>query len=500
MASAEAAVGAHPPIIGAEPQLRQAALQFTELPARLYCLLSGDHDQQQVEVEVARLVAQATAAQLCAPSAWAERSWCPAAPAADGSPSPQRQYLRHAVPVASQADACFATYGLSAIHVLAQRCTNAAVVRAAVCKAGTGVLAQRGDQHPDKCQTVGWTHAAGRTAMHCGAYMNPSVEVIHMLVELGGVEQLRVTDGRGCVPMHWAARHNTSVEVIYLLVKLGGVEQLLLADKDGQVPVHLAARFNPSVDILQAVVKLGGLEQLQKVTRFGSLPLHLAARNNPSVEVVRALMELGGVEQLQVPDSTTWCRLPVHCAAFNPSVEVLRVLVKLGGLEQLWAADETGKLPIHWATCRNTSVEKVRTLVEMGGIEQLRAADDDGLSPLHLAARYNSGVQVVEYLLGIGCERNARTRDGHTPLQLAIDHNDKTQVSTMLVEAGADTAHLLLSPSLLHTASSVSVTTVLSSYYCAERRPITALEAAVRCPCCQPRATLPLRTHSKVHT
>jgi ankyrin repeat protein len=92
---------------------------------------------------------------------------------------------------------------------------------------------------------------------------------------------------------------------------------------------------------------------------------------------------------------------------------------------------------------------------------------------LHLAAQSNSSLEVIRYLLGIGCDRNPRMRGGLTPLHLAALHNGLPAVSAIF-EAGADAPHVYIS------RATVSITSVLSSYFADS---LTPLGAAVRSPC-----------------
>jgi ankyrin repeat protein len=399
--------------------------------------------QQPHAHEVRRLVAQATVGQLRAPSAWTERTWRPAAPSGiatagdeqSSPPPPSRQYLADGRPVVSEAEAPFATRGLSAVHVLARYCTNAATVRSAVCTAGTDALSQSGG-----CDTAG--SPVNATPMHYAALSNPSAEVVRCLVELGGVEQLRATDKNGAVPMHCAAESNPSAEVVRCLVELGGVEQLRATTKNGAVPMHSAALSNPSAEVVRCLVELGGVEQLRATNKYGFVPMHGAALSNPSAEVVRCLVELGGVEQLR-------------------------------------ATAKDGAVPMHCAALSNPSAEVVRCLVELGGVEQLRATAKNGAVPIHGAAESNPSAEVVQYLLGRGCNRNPRTHNGVTPLQVAISYNKEEQVAMALVEAGAEMAGVHLSASLQRVSANVSVASVLSSYFADN---VTPLMAAVRAP------------------
>jgi hypothetical protein len=212
--------------------------------------------QQPHAHEVRRLVAQATVGQLRAPSAWTERTWRPAAPSGiatagdeqSSPPPPSRQYLADGRPVVSEAEAPFATRGLSAVHVLARYCTNAATVRSAVCTAGTDALSQSGG-----CDTAG--SPVNATPMHYAALSNPSAEVVRCLVELGGVEQLRATAKNGAVPIHGAAESNPSAEVVQYLLGRGCNRNP--RTHNGVTPLQVAISYNKEEQVAMALVEAG---------------------------------------------------------------------------------------------------------------------------------------------------------------------------------------------------------------------------------------------------
>ena len=92
-----------------------------DLAARLYVALALDRARLG-EPEAARLLRSATLAELCATSAWGERTW----EAAQGG---ERRYLAHGAPVATEQEASYATRGLTPMHVLARHAPTAALLR-----------------------------------------------------------------------------------------------------------------------------------------------------------------------------------------------------------------------------------------------------------------------------------------------------------------------------------------------------------------------------------
>eukprot|EP01043_Picozoa_sp_COSAG02_P110092 COSAG02_NODE_46201_length_351_cov_0.500000_1_plen_72_part_10 len=54
--------------------------------------------------------------------------------------------------------------------------------------------------------------------IHCAAARSSSPEVLHKLLEQGGLEQLQAKDSDGVLPIHYAAAHSSSPEVLHKLL------------------------------------------------------------------------------------------------------------------------------------------------------------------------------------------------------------------------------------------------------------------------------------------
>ena len=183
----------------------------------------------------------------------------------------------------------------------------------------------------------------------------------------------------------------------------------------------------------------------------------------------------------QWPCGTDANWLPLHVAAWqNRHVDAVQLLLDSGEALQLQAQDSNGSIALHWASEQNSNVEVVRLLLDRGGAEQLAAQNKHGCIALHYAAQHNSNVEVVRLLLGRGCPRSSTDRRGASPLDLALRAStNRTEKLQLLIEAGAalDGVMRRLPPSLQATARSVSVSSVLLSYFADN---VTALGAAVR--------------------
>jgi hypothetical protein len=214
-----------------EEQAVLAPPEDSDLAAHVYLALRERSDPALLRARIGR----ASAAELCAASPGRERTWVRSG--AGLEEGGERQYLRNGRPllggrVVERKQASFAALGLNAVHVLARDCPDADLLRTALGKVSAESLSAKGGVTPGGEVKAGWT------AMHLAAGGSSSPEVLTVMLDRGGVEQLRVADSNGGVPMHYAAGNSSSPEVVTVMLDRGGVEQLREADSGGRVPLH----------------------------------------------------------------------------------------------------------------------------------------------------------------------------------------------------------------------------------------------------------------------
>eukprot|EP01043_Picozoa_sp_COSAG02_P031096 COSAG02_NODE_2013_length_10111_cov_24.161039_2_plen_636_part_00 len=340
----------------------------------------------------------------------------------------------------------------------------------------------------------------GCLPIHLAAAYNSSVEVVQCLLAFGGADQLskrtsfrgRQNYPKGCEPVHWAAVYSHNAEVVRLLLDFGGADQLQLSDSEGSLPIHRAVAYSSNVELIRVLLDIGGTGQLLAEDSAGCLPIHHAAACSKCADVVRLLLHIGGLVSDQLHAKSSKGDLPIHrAAAYSESVEVLQCLLEFGGADQLQAKTSEGDLPIHLAATYSESVEVVQCLLEFGGADQLQAKTAKGDLPIHLAAAHSTSRHVVQLLLGRGSPRAARTTNGQTAVTLAMR---RTQLSShqvldfvrLFIEAGVQLSRTELiwfreekGPIFREATRRVSVSKVLASYFAGN---ISPLAAAVRPP------------------
>ena len=137
-----------------------------------------------------------------------------------------------------------------------------------------------------------------QTALHYVCVYGASVDVIKMLVDIGGEELVMAKDKDNWTAMHYACRYGASVDIIKMLVDIGG-EDLVTAknvNNNNNTALHYACDKGASVDVIKMLVDIGGEELLMAKNKDNYTALHLACLNGASVDVIKMLVDIGGKE------------------------------------------------------------------------------------------------------------------------------------------------------------------------------------------------------------
>ena len=136
-------------------------------------------------------------------------------------------------------------------------------------------------------------------------------------------------------------------------------------------------------------------------------------------EQVRGMLE-EEPERLNSYSHDGWTAL--HLAAFFGHAETVECLLGLGADWTLLAQNGNGNTPLHAALAAQCH-EAAKLLLEKHGTN-INIPDKSGWTPLHLASA-NGDLVLAEELVQRGADRNARTNQDRTPLELAQEHGQE---------------------------------------------------------------------------
>ena len=210
--------------------------------------------------------------------------------------------------------------------------------------------------------------------------------------------------------LHYVCVYGASVDVIKMLVDIGGEELVMAKDKDNWTAMHYACRYGASVDIIKMLVDIGGedLVTAKNVNNNNNTALHYACSNGASVDVIRMLVDIGGKDLVMAKDEDNNNNTALHYACDKgASVDVIKMLVDIGGEELLMAKNKDNYTALHLACLNGASVDVIKMLVDIGGKELVMAKCNGNRTALHDLCEYGASVdahiiEVVDVFVNSG--------------------------------------------------------------------------------------------------
>ena len=258
--------------------------------------------------------------------------------------------------------------------------------------------------------------STGCTLLHAAA-ADGQLEVIEMLLSVGGRKLMTVVAGEAGTPLHQAAGHGHK-DVVTLLLNEGC--PIDIRESNGYTALHFAAQYG-HIHIIETLINHG--LDVNIVSNKGTTPLHSAAIHG-QLESVQTLLRLGGRKSLTT--TAKKAGTPLHRAAAEGHKDVVSLLLKEGC--SINVPDGEGMSPVHVATMSG-KVDIIEMLMRHDLDVRLR--DGDGFTALHFAAQCGQ-VVIIELLVNHGLDVNAEDNEGCTPLHSAAAHGQLESIHTVL--------------------------------------------------------------------
>lgn len=99
------------------------------------------------------------------------------------------------------------------------------------------------------------------------------------------------------------------------------------------------------------------------------------------------------------------------------------------------AKDDESRNALHWSAASEDGERLVSFLIQKG--VNINAKDSLGFTPLHIHA-LKGRLYGVSCLLHAGADPNINSKDGHSPLQVAIKHRN-FDIANLLIAYGSET-------------------------------------------------------------
>lgn len=194
------------------------------------------------------------------------------------------------------------------------------------------------------------------------------------------------------------------------------VESLLREDatlaqhtgEDGDLPIHLAAASGSGHAGIVEVLLKAWPEGAQSMNRYHRIPLQIAIHCLPAVKALLAVFP-DGAKRKDHRDGS----IPLHHAAGNAEIATLLLEVWPEGIDEVTT---DGRTVLHTAASFPAAVD----VLLQARPELVQRTDKKGWTPIHQAAHEGCG-KAVRAMLKVWPEGiHVKTKDGKTPLALAM--------------------------------------------------------------------------------
>jgi len=259
----------------------------------------------------------------------------------------------------------------------------------------------------------------------CHAVNVGTIEVVKLLVEAGAD-----VNAEGWPPLCRAVDENNTAIAEYLIDHGANVN---VYPVEGWGPLQETVHISNSIEMVKLLIARGA-DINSKV-----YPVLNSAINQERKDLCEFLIERGA----DVNAKDKWGHTPLHYAIRKDDLYFMNILlandaevdIRHPGGYSPHSTHSEGETLLHYAAIEGRT-EAVKLLLEAGAKVDEKD-DESGFTALHHAARFgkkNAG----ELLIARGADINARDKKGHTPLQVAVNHD--YQVAELLINKGADSS------------------------------------------------------------
>jgi ankyrin repeat protein len=254
--------------------------------------------------------------------------------------------------------------------------------------------------------------------LHEAPYVSNNIEMVKLLVARGA--DINAGPWPALTVSIWEERK----DIFDLLIQRGA--DVNTTDKWGWTPLSWAVDHD-NLDSLKSLIAHGAKVDTKI---WGGETALMSEASKGRTEAVKLLLEAGA--DIHAMDDTGQTALHRMMDVIHlPSKDMAELLLAKGA--EVNSKDKCGRTPLHLAA-ESADADIVKLLLDKGAKVDEKD-DESGFTPLHHAARFGK-IDVAELLIARGADINTKDKQGHTPLQVAVNHDYK--VVELLLNKGAD--------------------------------------------------------------
>jgi ankyrin repeat protein len=247
-----------------------------------------------------------------------------------------------------------------------------------------------------------------------------NIEMVKLLIERGAD-----VNATSWPALHTAISRAKNRDMAEFLIQHGA--DVNAKDTYGYTPLYYAIRYIYNSDFINLLIAKGA--KVDTKCTGGETALMSGAVIGRT-EAVKLLLEAGA--DINAKDDRGQTALHrMMDISYRPSKNMAELLLARGA--DVNSKDKDGRTPLHLAA-ESADADIVELLLDNGA--RINEKDDEsGFTALHYAARFGNK-DAAEVLIARGADINAKDKQGHTPLQVAVNHDYK--VAELLINKGAD--------------------------------------------------------------
>ncbi len=258
----------------------------------------------------------------------------------------------------------------------------------------------------------------GQTPTHLATILGEKHMVEYLLEEGASVN---AKDSSGATALHEAVRYG-QIEIVNILLDNGA--DVNARDSLGKTPLLIITPEEHQFDIYEVLLSSGA--DVNATDSFGDTALHIATLTESNISVLEFLVTKGADINERNKKGVT----PLAQAVEKRIAEHIEFYSRQGA--DIHAADINNITPLYRSL--DAGLPMTQQLINENNY-YLR--DSLGNTALHIAILKNVSMDQVEFLIEKGVDVNARNRNGHSPLYLAVQDNRRT-IGEQLLAYGAD--------------------------------------------------------------
>ncbi len=258
----------------------------------------------------------------------------------------------------------------------------------------------------------------GQTPLHLAVILGEK-HMVEYLLQSGA--SVNAKDSSGATPLHEAIRYG-NVDIVKTLLAAGS--DVNARDSLGKTPLLIITPEENQFEIYESLLLNGA--NINATDSFGDTALHIATLTESNIQILEYLVSNGADINERNKKGVT----PLAQAVEKRLAEHIEFYSSRGA--DIYAADINNITPLFKSL--DAGLDMTKQLINSNNFAN---RDSLGNTALHIAIAKNASIDQVVFLLDMGIDVNARNRNGHSPLYLAVQENRRT-IGEQLLASGAD--------------------------------------------------------------